>query len=64
MGESAIRIHRDYLNRKRNFPGFDFRTRGYYVRTVGLDEGVMRNYIRTQDERERRKEQLALGLTP
>jgi len=62
-GKSAIRIHRDYLNRKRNFTGFHFWARGYCVSTVGLDEGVIRNYIRTQDEREKREEQLTLGLS-
>jgi putative transposase len=62
-GKSAIRIHRDCLNRKKNFTGFHFWARGYCVSTVGLDEGVIRNYIRTQDEREKREEQLTLGLT-
>lgn len=62
-GKSAIRIHRNYMGRKRNFTGFFFLATGYCVNTVGLDEGVIRNYIRTQDEREKREEQLVLGIT-
>lgn len=57
-GKSAIRVHRDYLNGRKNFTGFHFRARGYCVSTVGLDDGVIRNYIRTQDEREKCEEQL------
>jgi putative transposase len=62
-GKSAIRIHREYMGRKRNFTGSHFWARGYCVSTVGLDEGVIRNYIRTQDEREKREDQLTLGIT-
>ena len=62
-GKSAIRIHREYLGRKRNYTGFHFWAKGYCVSTVGLDEAVVRNYIRTQEDEEKREEQLALGLT-
>ena len=60
-GKSAIRIHREYLNRKRNFTGFHFWTRGYCVSTVGLDEKTVRAYIRAQEAEEQRQEQLSLG---
>jgi putative transposase len=66
-GKSAIRIHREYLDRQRNFTGFHFWARGYCVSTVGLDEGVVRDYIRRQEEEEKREEQLQLnfkGLQP
>ena len=59
-GKSAIRIHREYLGRKRNFTGFHFWARGYCVSTVGLDEAVIREYIRNQEEEEKRQEQLNL----
>lgn len=62
-GKSAVRIHQEYLGRKRNFTGYHFWARGYCVSTVGLDESVIRNYIRTQEEREKREEQLSLGIT-
>ncbi len=59
-GKSAIRIHREYLGRQRNFTGFHFWARGYCVSTVGLDEQTVRAYIRTQEVEERRQEQLQL----
>ena len=55
-GKSAIRIHRDYLGRKRNFTGFHFWSRGYCVSTVGLDEEMIRKYIRNQEEADKRED--------
>ena len=60
-GKSAIRIHRQYLGRERNFAGYHFWARGYCVSTLGLDEQTIREYIRNQEEDEKRQEQLALG---
>ena len=60
-GKSAIRIHREYLGRDRNFSGYHFWARGYCVSTVGLDEQAIREYIRKQEEEEKRQEQLPLG---
>jgi putative transposase len=60
-GKSAIRIHREFLGRQRNFTGFHFWARGYCVSTVGLDEQTIRQYIRNQEEEEKRQEQLPLG---
>jgi putative transposase len=60
-GKSAIRIHREYLGRKRNYTGFHFWARGYCASTVGLDEAKIRAYIRDQEKEEKRQEQLALG---
>jgi putative transposase len=60
-GKSAIRIHREFLGRERNFTGFHFWARGYCVSTVGPDEQTVREYIRNQDNEERRQEQLSLG---
>jgi len=58
-GKSTILLHQRY-GRKRNFIGLKFWSRGYCVSTVGLDEAVIRNYIRTQDEREKREDQMTL----
>jgi putative transposase len=58
-GKSAILIHQRY-GRKRNFVGLNFWSRGYCVSTVGLDEAVIREYIRTQEEREKKEEQIDL----
>ena len=59
-GKSAIRIHREYLKRKRQFTGFHFWARGYCVSTIGLEEQVIREYIRNQEAEEQRQESLGL----
>jgi len=59
-GKSAIRIHREFLGRRRNFTGFHFWAKGYCVSTVGLDEQTIRDYIKHQEEEEKRQEQLEL----
>jgi putative transposase len=56
-GKSAIMIHQKY-GRKRNFVGLNFWARGYCVSTVGLDEAMIRAYIRNQEDREKQEEQL------
>ena len=57
-GKSAIRIHRDYLRRKKQFTGFHFWARGYCVSTIGLEEQVIRANIRNQEAEEKRQEEL------
>ena len=59
-GKSAIRIFRDYMQVKRNFSGRHFWARGYCVSTVGLDEVVIRKYIKNQELEEKRQEQMRL----
>ena len=46
-GKSAIAIARQ-LGRRKNFTGENFWVRGYFVSTVGLDEEMVRAYIRDQ----------------
>ena len=60
-GKSAIRLHREYLGRQRNFTGYHFWARGYCVSTVGLAKEVIREYIRKQEEDEKKQEKLELG---
>ena len=60
-GKSAIRIFRDYLRVKRNFVGQHCWARGYCVSTVGLDEEMIRAYIRNQEKEEKRQEQMRLA---
>jgi putative transposase len=60
-GKSAIRIHREFLGRQRQFTGFHFWARGYCVSTVGIDEQTVREYVRNQEQEEEREEQLCLG---
>jgi len=59
-GKSAIHLARTYGERKRNFVGQNFWARGYFVSTVGRDETVVREYIRNQEEEDRRLENLKL----
>ncbi len=60
-GKSAISIARNFRGRKRNFTGESFWARGYFVSTVGLDEQVVREYIRRQEQEEERLEQLNMA---
>ena len=59
-GKSAISIVRTYTGRRKNFTGQSFWARGYYVSTVGRDEETMRNYIKHQEEGDKRIDQLDL----
>ncbi len=59
-GKSAIHIARTFGGRKQNFTGQHFWARGYYVSTVGGDEATIRQYIQTQEEEDRRLDQLAM----
>jgi len=59
-GKSAIHIARHYMERKRNFVGQHFWARGYFVSTVGRDEEVIREYIRHQEQEDRRIDQMNL----
>ena len=59
-GKSAIRIHRDYLGKQRQFTGYHFWARGYCVSTVGLDEQTIRACIRNQEAEDQRQESLRL----
>jgi len=59
-GKGAIHIARTYGGRARNFVGQHFWARGYYVSTVGRDEQVIRDYIRSQEAEDHRLEQLQL----
>ena len=59
-GKSAIHIARNYLGHQRNFTGQQFWARGYHVSTVGRDEKAVREYIKSQEQEERRLDQLSL----
>ena len=61
-GKSAIAIARKYMGKRRNYTGESFWVRGYDVSTVGLDEQVVREYIRRQEEEDERLEQLKLSI--
>ena len=59
-GKSAIRIHREFLGRERHVTGLHGWARGDDVSTVGLDEQVIRAYIRHQEQEASRQQELQL----
>ena len=59
-GKSAIHLARVYGERKQNFVGQHFWARGYMVSTEGRDETVIREYIRNQEQEDKRLDQLNL----
>jgi putative transposase len=59
-GKSAIHLARVYGERKRNFTGQHFWARGFFVSTVGRDERAVREYIKKQEEEDRRLDQMNL----
>lgn len=61
-GKSAIVIARKFGGRARNFTGEVFWARGYFVSTVGLDEEMVKAYIRNQEQEDDRYDQMKLGV--
>ncbi len=59
-GKSAIHIARVYAGRRRSFVGQQFWARGYWVSTVGRDEGAVRRYIQEQEKEDQRLDQMTL----
>ena len=59
-GKSAIQIARQFRGKERNFTGENFWARGYFVSTIGLDEEVVRAYVRHQESEDNRYEQMKL----
>jgi putative transposase len=59
-GKSAIHLAQVYGERKRNFVGQHFWARGFFVSTVGRDETVIREYIRKQEQEDKRLDQMNL----
>ncbi len=58
-GKSAIWVARA-TGSKRNFVGQNFWARGYCVSTIGLDEETIRAYVRSQEEADKKSDQLKL----
>ena len=59
-GKAAIHLARTFMGRRKNSTGHHCWARGYYVSTVGRDEAVIREYIRTQEVEDRRLDQMDL----
>jgi putative transposase len=61
-GKLAIKLFRSYpALKKKPYCGNHFWARGYFVSTVGVDEEIIRRYVRHQEERERETEAQAKG---
>ena len=58
-GKSAIWVART-TGKNRNFVGQNFWARGYCVSTVGLDEATVREYVRSQEEADKKLDQLKM----
>ena len=57
-GKTAIKIFRSYPElKKKPYWGNHFWARGYFVNTVGLDEDMIRRYVKYQEEEEKREEE-------
>lgn len=61
-GKSAISIARRFMGKVRNYSGENFWARGYFVSTVGLNEELIRAYIRYQEKQDNHYEQLKLRM--
>jgi putative transposase len=56
-GKSAVYSARTFLGHKLNYGGHHFWARGWYVSTVGREEKTIREYIKRQEEHDRKLDQ-------
>jgi putative transposase len=59
-GKSAICVARNFGNRRKNFTGEKFWARGYFVSTCGKDDEEIKEYIKHQEQEDKRLGQLNL----
>ena len=56
-GKTAIRMFKSHPNlKKKPYWGNHFWSRGYFVNTVGINEDMIRRYVKFQEEEERKVE--------
>ena len=53
-GKSAIKLHNEYAVKRRGIMEKSFWSRGYFVRTSGLDKEVVKKYIKNQWSKDKR----------
>jgi putative transposase len=58
-GKSAIWVARIY-GHKKNFIGQNFLARGYCVSTIGLDDETVREYVKRQEDEDKKLDQLKI----
>jgi len=57
-GKTAIKLFKSYPNlKKKPYWGNHFWARGYFVSTIGIDEELIKRYVKYQEEEERKNEQ-------
>ena len=57
-GKTTIKIFKSYpYLKKKPYLGNHFWTRGYFVNTIGLDEEMIRQYVKYQEEEEKKEEE-------
>ena len=56
-GKTAIRMFNKFPDLRKRYWGSHFWSRGYYVSTVGMNEEVIKEYIRNQDKLDRLENQ-------
>ena len=63
-GKLAIKMFKNYpqLKKKPNW-GNHFWSRDYFVNSVGMDEELIRRYVRYQEEQDKQEEQQDRGFT-
>ena len=57
-GKRPVKLFKSYPNlKKKPYWGNHFWARGYFVNTVGINEDMIRRYVKFQEEKERQDEQ-------
>ena len=57
-GKTAIKLFKSYpALKKKPYWGNHFWARGYFVNTVGVDEDMVKRYVKYQEDKERTEEQ-------
>jgi putative transposase len=59
-GKSAIYVVRNFGNRGKNFTGEKFWARGCFMSTCGKDDEEVKEYIKHQEQEDKRLDQLKL----
>jgi len=62
-GKTAIKVLRSYPKlRKKVYWGNHFWSRGYFVRTVGLDEDLIRRYVKYQNKNDKDQDNNGISI--
>ena len=64
-GKTAIKMFKSYPQlKKKPYWGNHFWTPGYFANTIGLDEEIIKRYVKYQEEEEKKEEQQSLNFSP